>query len=181
VVLPSVFVPRTLLSSLPALCLVLGVLVTSAPRAIAAAGMALLLGGLTLGAVRAIERDPKPPFREAADFIEQRGTPGDPILESVFDFGAFEAQLEPPFRIWRTGCLPVVTHAGQAFEAGQMRCTGTPLAFERGVREAGSRLFIVAPPSAPAPEPLGKGWRVKASRTFDHPVLPIEVVEYVRR
>ena len=181
VVLPSVFAPRTLLSSLPALCLVLGLLVTSAPRAVAAVGMALLLGGLALGAVRAIDRDPKPPFREAADFIEERGAPRDPILEAIFDYGSLEAEVEPPFRIWRYGCLPAITRSGQVFEKGQFTCTGTPAAFEHAVSAADDRLFLVTPPGAPPPPALRNGWRVAASRTFEDPLIPMAVLEYVRR
>jgi Dolichyl-phosphate-mannose-protein mannosyltransferase len=180
-VFPSVFVPRTLIPSLPALCLALGLLLTSAPRQLAAAAIALVLAGFALGTVRLLAWNPKPPFGEAAAHIGDRTAPRDPILEIVLDFGTLDIALSRPFLLYREGCADPATGPGQLLE-GRLRCVGGRSGFERAVREADRRVMVVA---AAGPRPvipeLERGWRLSDSTTIEHRFLPLTVWEYTRR
>jgi hypothetical protein len=178
----SVFVPRTLLSSLPALCLALGLLLTAAPRPIAALATALVLAGFGIGAARVVAWNPKPPYGEAAGHIDARAGPNDPLLNLVLDFGSIETELTPPFRVWRETCAEPTTRPGQIV-ARELPCGLTRLGFERALRGPGQRALVLANPSdqPPAIPELEQGWRLAGSRTFENHFIPLMVLEYVRR
>jgi hypothetical protein len=177
----SVFVPRTLLSSLPAVCLGLGLLLTAAPRPLAALATALVVAGLGLGAARVVAWNPKPPYGEAAAYIDARAGQTDLLLELVLDFGSIETELTPPFRVYRETCVEPATRPGQIVTGG-LRCGIARVGFAPALRGA-SRAFVLAhhsdePPSVPE---LERRWRLVASRTFDNHFIPLRVLEYVRR
>jgi hypothetical protein len=179
---PSVFVPRTLLSSLPALCLALGLLLTSTPRPFAALATALVLAGLGLGVARVVAWNPKPPYGEAAAHIDARAGPDDPLLNLVLDFGSIETELTPPFRVYRETCAEPATRPGQIVTA-ELRCGVARLGFERALRAPGRRAFVLAHDSDPPPAvpELERGWRLVGSRTFENHFIPLLVSEYARR
>src|SRR5204862_4569261 len=97
----------------------------------------------------------RPPYREAADYVESHGRPGDPVLEVAIDprsplGGALRAHLDRRFPLARIG------HAGTAATIARGR--------ER------RRLFLVVPqvgPLAGTPRlaPL-HGFRLTGRRTF---------------
>jgi hypothetical protein len=177
----SVFVPRTLLSSLPAVCLAAGLLLTSAPRRLVAPAMALVLAGFAIGAARVIVWSPKPPFREAAGHIDARTGPGDPVLDLVLDFGSLETELTPPFQVWRETCTAPAREPGQIVTAA-LPCGVARVGFERALRGRPRALVLAnwtdPPPTVPE---LERGWRLVDSRTFENHFIPLMVLEYARR
>lgn len=179
----SVYAPRTLLGSLPAFCLLLGLLVTISPRRIAVPAAALLLAGLAVGTLRAHVESPKPQYREAARFIDERRGPGDPILQLglLIDYGSLDVQLDQPFELHKQFCDEPVTDDGQII-TGQVRCTGGD-ELERAVREAPRRVMVVTygTPDAVEIPGLAEGFRLAEVRSFDHEQFPIQVREYARR
>jgi Dolichyl-phosphate-mannose-protein mannosyltransferase len=180
-VFPSVFVPRTLLPCLPALCLALGLLLTSGPRLLSAVALILVLAGLALGAVRVVVWSPKPPIREAARHIDARAAPRDPVLVYIFDFGSIDAALTPPFLLYRDGCPEPATGPGQLLTA-EVRCEGAATGFDSAARRPSRRLFVLAPagPRPAIPELRGR-WRLQGSRAFENHFYPLQVLEYARR
>jgi hypothetical protein len=177
----SVFVPRTLLSSLPALCLALGLLVTAPPRPLAALATALVLAGFGLGVARVVVWETKPPYSEAAGHVDERAGPGDPLLDLVLDYGSPETELTPPFEVWRETCSEPATRPGQIV-TGTLPCGVVRLGFEPALRRRG-RAFVLASYSDPPPavSELRRGWRLVGSRTFENHFIPLMVLEYVRR
>jgi mannosyltransferase len=178
-VFASVFVPRSLLAALPALCLALGLFLTAGPRPLAATATILVIAGLVVGAARVVAWNPKPPFRDAAGYIDARTAEGDPVLEVPLDYGTLEAELEAPFRLYRDGCGGPITRPGQILE-GDVRC-GIPGGFARGVGAARRRIVVLTEPGFPEVRELEQGWRLVGSRTFEHRFRPLEVQEYGRR
>lgn len=82
----SLFLPRNLSASLPALAAVtaagLAWLTRRVPTHVAVAALALLVLGLAVNALKSL-RDPyrRPPYREAARYVESIARPGDPLVE----------------------------------------------------------------------------------------------------
>jgi mannosyltransferase len=78
----NILVPRSFSASLPAAVLVIGWLVSSMRRQAALVGTTVLLAALAVGAVRTLDDDfRRPPFRDAARFIDARAGPGDPVIQ----------------------------------------------------------------------------------------------------
>jgi hypothetical protein len=127
----SVFLPRNLIASLPAATLVLGAAVLRAGRVAAPLVAAVLLGVLALGAVKTLDPDyQRPPYRQAADYIESNGRPGDPVLEVSVDpvnplGSALLVQLDRRWPLARLG------HPGAGAALARGRARG--------------RLFLVVP------------------------------------
>jgi hypothetical protein len=178
----SVFVPRSLLPALPALCLVLALLLTSGPQTLAAVATALVVAGLAVGTARLISWTTKPPFRAAAEYIDERGGTGDPIIATVLDLGSLETELRQPFAVYRAGCVEPLTQPGQLLNA-EVRCTGTgEQTMERASKAARGRLFVLSPRAAPPPQQLLEGgWEPRATRELPNRYFPYEVTELVRR
>jgi 4-amino-4-deoxy-L-arabinose transferase-like glycosyltransferase len=78
----SIFAARNLLASLPALCLVAGALIASAPRTYRVIALPLVLAALLVGSVKALGPDyRRPPWKQAADLIDAQAGPRDPVVE----------------------------------------------------------------------------------------------------
>jgi hypothetical protein len=96
----SLFGPRNLAASLPAVWLLLSRLLT-APRGLpAAVAVTLALGAVAVGTVKSLDPDyRRPPFREAAEFIDDRASPGDPVVELLWlsPSNALSLALTPHF------------------------------------------------------------------------------------
>jgi uncharacterized membrane protein len=179
----SVYVPRTLLASLPAFCLLLGLAFALAPRQLALPGGALVLAALALGTYQTLDESPKPPYREAADWIGEHSGPGDPVLQvGLIDYGSLDAHLEQPFQLYKQGCAEPVTAPGQILESG-IRCSGGDAGFRRATREANRRVMVVTYGSAGRLDIPGLAGRFRFAgvRRFEHGQFPIEVREYARR
>jgi mannosyltransferase len=154
----SSFLPRNLIGSLPALCVAAGGLLTSIRRPLGAVAAALVLAGMALGALAALGPDQqRPAYRDAAELIDARLGPGDPVLEVLpIPTGsparrALQVNFERPHPLFRTG------------EAG-----GTV----RALRAArGRELAVVVPAgalgaAAPSPAELGRGFRLVERRSY---------------
>jgi hypothetical protein len=179
----SVYVPRTLLASLPAFCLLLGLAIALAPRLLALPAAVLVMVALGVGTVETLGESPKPPYREAADWIGERSGPPDPVLQvGLIDYGSLDAHLEQPFELYKQGCSEPATEPGQILEAG-IRCSGGEQGFVRATREAARRVMVVTYGSAGRLEIPGLAGRFRLAqvRRFEHRQFPIEVREYARR
>lgn len=79
----SVFGARYLIVSWPGLALAMAALVCGGRGVVRAAAIAALLAGYSLGAVQMLSGDEqRPDFIAAAHFIEERGEPGSPVVDS---------------------------------------------------------------------------------------------------
>jgi Dolichyl-phosphate-mannose-protein mannosyltransferase len=165
----SVFVPRTLLVSLPGLCLVLGAIAVWLPRPYGIGFAAALLAACLAGTVHVLTDQRRPGYRAVAADINSAARPGDAVFESVlFDYGMLEVHLEPPFTLYRSGCDPAITAPGAIF-TGRVRCESGRAVAERTGRAAaraarGGRLFVVISADGPAPEP--PGFRLEGRRRY---------------
>ncbi|MFL5975229.1 MAG: glycosyltransferase family 39 protein [Solirubrobacterales bacterium] len=163
---PSVFVPRTFVASLPALALLVGAGVVAVPRVAAIAAAACLVVGLGLGTARTLDDFRRPPFRAAADYIDARARPGQPVLESgFFDPGALEADLDPRRPVFRVDCSNASTGPGQILTA-RVHCgeKGSGIAPARAAGRRAGRLWLVSWGGPPAAEP---GFTRVSLRRFD--------------
>jgi mannosyltransferase len=179
----SVYVSRTLLVSLPAFCLLLGFLIALAPRRMAVPAAALVVAALAIGTFEALGESPKPPYREAADWIGERSGPGEPVLQvGLIDYGSLDVHLRQPYELYKQGCPEPVTGPGQILNS-EIRCEGGDAGFERATRESARRLMVVTYGSAGRLDIAGLrgAFRLAAVRRFAHGQFPIEVREYARR
>jgi hypothetical protein len=179
----SVYVPRTLYASLPAFCLLVGLLLGAGPRRIALPAAFLTIAALALGTVELYRESPKPPYRQAADWIDERIGPGDPVLQvGLIDYGSLDAHLEQPFTLYKQGCAEPTTEPGQIL-TGEVTCSGAEESFERALRAARRRVMVVTYGSAGRLEipGLAEDFRRVAVRLFQHGQFPIQVREYARR
>jgi Dolichyl-phosphate-mannose-protein mannosyltransferase len=143
---PSVFVPRTLVGSLPAFALLVGAAITAVPRGLGIAAAACLVLALALGTARTFGDFIRPPFRPAASYLNDHARPGEPVLEmGTFDPGQLEPHLDPARPVYRAGCANPSTGPGQIL-TGRVHCgpgaNGVRPALAAG-RRAG-RLWLVS-------------------------------------
>jgi 4-amino-4-deoxy-L-arabinose transferase-like glycosyltransferase len=95
----SVFLPRNLIGSTPALAVAVGLLLTSARAALRIGAVALVVAGLAIGAVKMLEASyQRPDYQAQASYVERLGNPADPVIEApdplaVGPFTGFEAAL----------------------------------------------------------------------------------------
>jgi len=163
---PSVFVPRTFVASLPALTLLVGAAVLAVPRAAGIAAAACLVIGLGIGTARTFGDFMRPPFRAAANYLNDHAAPGQPVLEGgAFDPGALEAHLHPARPVFRMDCSNASTGPGQVLTA-QVHCgpkrSGVAPAVAAGRRTG--RLWLV---SWGRPTTTQPGFRTVSTHRFD--------------
>jgi hypothetical protein len=114
----SLFGPRNLAASLPAAWLLLGRLLTSPRGRLAVVAPAVVLVALGVGTARSLETENRrPPYREAAAFVDDRARGCDPVVEVLWLSPknalskALEPQLKRPHPLFRiredTGWAPV--------------------------------------------------------------------------
>jgi hypothetical protein len=108
----SLFGPRNLAASLPAVWLVLGRLLTAPRGLLALAAVTLTLGAVAVGTAKSLDPDyRRPPFRDAARFIDERARPGAPVVEVLWLSPANALSLalgphfERPHELLRVGRL----------------------------------------------------------------------------
>jgi hypothetical protein len=170
-VLPSIFVPRTLLGSLPALCLALGALVAWVRQPFGAAVLGLLLAACAVGTFHIVTDERRPGYRDAAAFINDSARPGDPVMETVvFDVGMLEVNLRKPFELYRVGCERPITAPGQQL-TGKLVCGGLERSRQSvadAVRAArGGQLFVVSSEIGPRGTIPGlERFKLQETRTF---------------
>lgn len=160
-----IYLPRNLIASLPALCLVIAAMVVRAPRPAAVAAAALLIAGLGIGTFRAARAENgRPQYKAAAHWVDDRARPGDPVAQ-VPGFRAggilrdsFSVNFERPHDLYT-----VDTQAREALAAAERR----------------GRLFVITlraagVPEAPVPRPP---LRLVDQRLFPG-TTPVEALEY---
>lgn len=81
----DIFTARNLLASLPALVVLLALLVVRLPAPVATPVATVMLLAFGMGAWRTLDPDrDRPPFGQAADFLDRRAHTDDPVVEVVF-------------------------------------------------------------------------------------------------
>jgi hypothetical protein len=81
----SVWDLRDLIASTPALAVLIGALVTSGPRPVAASACTLLLSGFAIAGGEMLKNDQQRlDYLTVARYITKSGQPGDPAVEAVF-------------------------------------------------------------------------------------------------
>ncbi len=178
-VAPSIYVPRTLLVSLPAVCLALGALAAWLPRPHALAFVAALLAACAVGTAHVLTDQRRPGYRAAAMLVNEEGGP---VVEDIpFDYGMLEVHLEPPFRLYRAGCERPIVAPGEVL-TGRVFCVAGPAAARRAASDAAAaaedgRVFVVVQAGAADPRP--PGFRLAGRRTFGG-FDELELRRYVR-
>ena len=160
-----IYLPRNLISSLPALCLVIAALVARAPRPAGLAAGALLAVGLGVGTLHAARAENgRPQYKSAAHWVDARARPGDPVAQ-IPGFRArgilaqsFSVNFERPHALYT-----VDTQEREALAAARRR----------------GRLFVITlraagVPAAPVP---GPPLRLVDRRLFPG-TTPVETLEY---
>lgn len=160
-----IYLPRNLIASLPALCLLIALLVVRSPRGAAAAAGTLLVAGLAIGAYQGAQAEnSRPGYKAAAHWVDDRAAPGDPVAQ-VPGFRArgilrdsFSVNFEEPHPVFT-----VETQGDAALAAARRR----------------GRLFVITLRAAGVPEaPVpGPPLRLVDRRLFPG-TTPIEALEY---
>jgi mannosyltransferase len=179
----SVYVPRALLPSLAGFCLVVGLLVAAAPRRIGVVAALVTIAALALGTAELYREPPKGPYTEAANWLDERRGPGDPVLQAgLIDYGSLDAHLRLPFRLYKQGCAEPTTAPGQIL-LGRIECTGGDEGFKKALRQARRHVFVVTYGDGGRLDipGLASDFRLVTSRMFEHERLPLEVREFARR
>jgi mannosyltransferase len=157
----SVFLPRNLIGSLPALALAVGMLVTSARGALGVGAVALVIAGLAIGAGKMLEAGyQRPDYQGQASYVERIGSPADPVIEAPDPLAAagpmtgFEVALRQvsdgpaPEHVLLVGFRPPTAIARRAARLAR----------------GGRPLFVVTPGAAPS---FGALRHFKLSPLFD--------------
>jgi hypothetical protein len=140
----NTFQVKYLVGALPAFVLVIGALVTAMPRPLAWAGGLVVLGVVVVGCVKTFDsRYTRAPFREAANFISGRATPGDAVIDaSGFSIGPRLRRYSRPLEIY--------------LDRSRYRLVGAHKAKSVFAHPAGGQVFVVGPEhgflTAPAPQ-----------------------------
>ena len=165
----SIVLPRNMTASLPAAALLVGWALTSVGRRAAPVAVALALGGLCVGTVATMDDDNRrPPFEDAAAFIDARAQPGDGVIDFFYNPMSKTSgrelviNLEGRYRLFRAG--EDDDGAWRRAEAG------------------GGRVFLVVPQVGAlrgVPQRSGPGGRfpLRAHRIYPG-FIPIGVFEY---
>jgi mannosyltransferase len=169
---------RNAMAAFPFVAILLGRLVARLPRREGAAVGAVMLAALAIGAVTALgERGQRPPFRDAAAYIERSARPGDVVVDrSPFDaYGELGRALTLHLAVQldddiaRVGVRPVADVAGPAAGAA------------RAAARRDGRVFVVQnhPGEPPLPRTIGSGYTRLDARVFPG-LLPVTVTRYGR-
>jgi hypothetical protein len=80
----NIFAPRNLTAAFVAAALAIGWLLTSMKPPLGGVATALVLGGLVVGTVGTLDTDNRrPPFKDAARFIDREARPGDAVVQTA--------------------------------------------------------------------------------------------------
>ncbi len=166
----SLFGPRNMAASLPAIWLLLGWLLTASRRVMAAVAGGLVVGALAVGTAISLGDDyRRPPYREAATVIDARATRCEPVVEVLWlnPQNALSKALEPQL----TRAHPV-SRITPYDEPGWRLAARSP------------SLFVVAPRVASLrgkswAHRLGAGYRLRSRSVFNG-AIDVAVFEYAR-
>jgi hypothetical protein len=153
----SLFGPRNLAASLPAVWLLLGRVLTAPRAAVAALAAGLVTAALAVGTVKSLDADyRRPPYREVAAAIDARAQACEPVVEVLWlsPMNALSKALAPQLR------------------RGHPVTRITPSNVERWHEAAGPRtVWVVAPQVAGLRgeswgHRLGAGYRLRSRQVF---------------
>jgi mannosyltransferase len=159
---PTVFIPRNLIASWPALALLLGGIAAAGRKPLSYVAMGLLVAGFGIGGAKLLDAsNQRPDFAGVVGFVERTGQPGAPVvdvqpftpgpqtpLEAAF---APKGQAAPTGRQVMTLAYPTLSkrlelvRAGGGYFAPVPTPTGAQIA-RKAARIAGSgKLFVTEP------------------------------------
>ena len=135
----DLYLPRNLITSLPALLIACAALVAAAPPAFRSIALVLTLGALAYGAVSMLRPEwSRPDVAAAAALIDREAEPGDAVLDAVWFAGQLPEGSVPP---------PLVLTLDAHLESVEADDALSQADIEAGVEAAaGNRLWIVGPP-----------------------------------
>lgn len=136
----DLYLPRNLITSLPAVLIGCAALLAAAPLGFRVAALALVLGAMGVGAVSMLEPEwQRPDVRAAAELIDDEAVTGDAVLDAVwFAGGSPEGYSPPPFTVALDAHLDGSAEVTDAISPADVRGV---------VRAAsGHRVWIVGPP-----------------------------------
>ena len=98
----SIYNPRNLSASIPALVLLVAAVITSFPRRVALSTAGLILGAMAIGTVKILTDYQRPPLRQAVHDIDLAARPGDVILTNVagIPYPPVETYLQHPRKVF---------------------------------------------------------------------------------
>jgi mannosyltransferase len=142
----SVFSPRNLAASWPALALAFATLLVSSGPRFRVAAVLLAVASFVLGAAAMLDDGHgRPDYRAAAGFIDGQATPGDVVIDAaVFSPGPYsplDVALQRPHRVFRAGVPEVRDRPFQLFD----RRVPDSQAVRSAIAAAdGRRIFVVS-------------------------------------
>ena len=112
----SLWLPRNLAPSVPAAAVLAGALVVTAarliPRPLGAVAVGTIIAFSSANAIQTVSDDDfrRPPFREAAEYVDRKAAPGDPVVETTLALApdprlppiTLDRYFEEPRRIYRS-------------------------------------------------------------------------------
>lgn len=160
----DIFMARNLMSSLPAVMALAGLLLAAPARPVAAAATAAVLVGLLAGTVRLLEADQRrTDWKSAAAFVDRVASePGD----VVYEYGTLNLG-DPP---WRQ--LDINLRREHRRLSGQKPLDPGP------VRAAGRRIVVVKPAVPGPPLTTPSGYRLAERRRF-RGLVPLDVFVFL--
>jgi len=172
----SLYAPRNLLASLPALCLLLGAAIVWIPHPFRTLAGAALIAAVALASAQGLRTEHhRPAFDRTGEYLDRAAGPGDAVL-------LLQAGREFFGRNPALSSLELSLHRPHPFlETGVARDRVRYLAtLRRAARHR--RLFVVVAPVPGVPESvlrerLGSRFRLVSERSFDG-FAPIRVAEY---
>jgi len=165
----SIFLPRNLIASLPAVCILIGALLVRERAPLRQLAIGVVLAAVGLGTLRSLGDDfDRPPYGRVADFLEREAEPSDVAVEVQAGVDepslALEVELGPPPHLYR------ITPRHPTLPPAALRA--------RRIRLVVPRAGILAIRARPAA--LTRRFRRTGSRVYPG-LVPIAVETYVRR
>ena len=136
----DLYLPRNLITSLPALLIGIAALIAAAPAAPRAIALVLTIGAFGYAAVSMLEPDwRRPDVEAAAALVDREAEPGEPVLDATWFAGGMPEGYVPP---------PLVLTLDTYLESATATDALAPSDIDEAARAAsGGRLWLVGPPA----------------------------------
>jgi len=171
----DVVLTRNMISAMPYVAVLIGVLVTRLPRRMAVAEGAVLLCSVAIGAVLALgDAGQRPRFRDTATHLRRELRPGDVVLERLLfqTYGEFGQPLTRHLKVYLDVRVPYFQGDGDDADDAAVRAA----------KSAGGRVFLVQPSrfeTVGVPDAIGPGGRFRLTDRYLLPgIHPIAVATY---
>ena len=140
----DLYLPRNLITSLPALLIACAALIGTAPVAARVVALVLTGGALAYGSVSMLQTEwQRPDVRAAAELIDREAVEGDVVLDAVWFAGQMPEGYTPP-----AFALTLDAHLDAFDDVPPTTDSTTPSSIaEAEEAAAGHRLWIVGPPA----------------------------------